>query len=465
METLKSQMNKWMSRGLDRHVRLAVTGLSRAGKTAYITSLINQLLHSASRTHLPLFQPSREGWLLGAKRVQQHQLHIPAFEYQAGMDALMHNPPHWPLPTTDVSEIRLALRYKPQSGALRFVQETATLYIDIIDYPGEWLLDLPLLSMNFFQWSNKQAKILQGKRLTIAKPWLDELADFDLLAEADDQKINKIAEKFTQYLLLCKNEAGLHWVQPGRFVLPGEYAGAPVLKFFPTVFSSYSEAELDNAPAGSNYAVLKQRYDYYSSHIVKGFYRDYFSKVDRQVVLVDTLQPLNIGPESFNDMRLALEQLMQSFRYGKAGLLRRLFSPRIDKILFAATKADHVTPEQHPNMVSLLQQLVHDAWQNAAFEGIEMECISLASIKATEVGTVEHQGEKLSALRGKLENSGESILMYPGDVPARLPSDEFWANNQFSFHQFQPFPMVLDRPLPHIRMDKALQYLLADKLH
>jgi predicted YcjX-like family ATPase len=46
----------------------------------------------------------------------------------------------------------------------------------------------------------------------------------------------------------------------------------------------------------------------------------------------------------------------------------------IDKLLFAATKADHVTVDQHGNMVSLLQQLIQDAWQNAAFEGISMDC-------------------------------------------------------------------------------------------
>ncbi|MGU0056245.1 YcjX family protein [Enterobacter hormaechei] len=40
---------------------------------------------------------------------------------------------------------------------------------------------------------------------------------------------------------------------------------------------------------------------------------------------------------------------------------RRLFFPCIDKLLFAATKADHLTPDQHENLVSLLQQLVRDA--------------------------------------------------------------------------------------------------------
>ncbi len=78
-------------------------------------------------------------------------------------------------------------------------------------------------------------------------------------------------------------------------------------------------------------------------------------------MLVDCLQPLNSGPQAFNDMRLALTQLMQSFHYGQRTLFRRLFSPVIDKLLFAATKADHVTLDQHANMVALLQQLIQDA--------------------------------------------------------------------------------------------------------
>lgn len=463
MKSIKTKLDKWVSRGLDRHVRLAVTGLSKAGKTAFITSLVNQLLHSATNPRLPLFEPVREGHIFGARRIPQTQLHVPSFDFDLGMQALHSHPPTWPAPTTDVSEIRLEIRYRPQKGALRLLQESVTLYLDIVDYPGEWLLDLPLLSMTYDEWSDKQSKILTGKRKTLSTDWRAALEGFDPLAEGDEKQILEISKKFTAYLYACKDEAGLHWVQPGRFVLPGEYAGAPVLQFFPLVDKSYTQTQLNKASPTSHYAILKQRYDHYCKHIVKRFYQEHFSKVDRQILLVDVLQPLNAGLESFNDMRLALEQLMQSFRYGKTGLLRRLFSPRIDKILFAATKADHVTPDQHGNVVSLLQQLIHDAWQTAAFEGIEMECLSLASIQATEPGVVDYKGKSISALRGTLL-SGAPLLIYPGDVPARLPKGNFWEHYQFDFRTFRPILTDIDEPLPHIRLDKALQYLLGDKL-
>ncbi len=72
--------------------------------------------------------------------------------------------------------------------------------------------------------------------------------------------------------------------------------------------------------------MLRERYKYYCERVVKGFYKEHFLRFDRQIVLVDCLQPpLNSGPQAFNDMRLALTQLMQSFHYGQRTLFRRLF--------------------------------------------------------------------------------------------------------------------------------------------
>ena len=136
----------------------------------------------------------------------------------------------------------------------------------------------------------------------------------------------------------------------------------------------------------------------------------------------------------------------------------------IDKLLFAATKADHITADQHGNMVSLLQQLVQDAWQNAAFEGISMDCVGLASVQATQSGLVDHRGEKILALRGERLADGEALTFYPGEVPPRLPGHAFWQQQGFQFEQFRPQPLDIDRPLPHIRMDAALEFLLGDKL-
>ncbi|WP_416412417.1 YcjX family protein [Pantoea sp. App145] len=460
MKRLQNELMALVNRGVDRHLRLAVTGLSRSGKTAFITSLVNQLLNVHSGARLPLFSVVREERLLGVKRVPQRELGTPRFTYDEGLAQLYGVPPCWPTPTRGVSEMRLALRYRPDESLLRHFKDTATLYLEIVDYPGEWLLDLPMLAQDYAGWSRQMLGLLQGDRAIWAQRWRSLCADLDPYAQADENRLAAIAAAWTDYLHQCKAE-GLHFIQPGRFVLPGDMAGAPALQFFPWPQEDDIQRQ---APAGSNFAMLQQRFNYYCQHVVKGFYKNYFLRFDRQIVLVDCLQPLNSGPQAFNDMRLALTQLMQSFHYGQRTLFRRLFSPVIDKLLFAATKADHITADQHANMVSLLQQLVQDAWQNAAFEGITMDCLGLASVQATESGLVDHRGEKLPALRGNRLDDGEALTFYPGEVPSRLPGHTFWQQQGFQFEQFRPQQLDVDRPLPHIRMDAALEFLLGDKL-
>ena len=203
--------------------------------------------------------------------------------------------------------------------------------------------------------------LLQGQRAEWSTKWRQLCEGLDPLAPADENRLAVIAQAWTDYLHQCKQE-GLHFIQPGRFVLPGDLAGAPALQFFPWPdVDRIGESKLAQADKTTNAGMLRERYNYYCEKVVKGFYKNHFLRFDRQIVLVDCLQPLNSGPQAFNDMRLALTQLMQSFHYGQRTLFRRLFSPVIDKLLFAATKADHVTVDQHANMVSLLQQLVQDA--------------------------------------------------------------------------------------------------------
>lgn len=456
MKKITQEVSDFISRGTDSHIRVAVTGLSRAGKTAFITSLVNQLLHTSTHNNLPLFTAARDGRLIGAKRIPQHNMMIPRFSYDEAMDALHAEPPFWPVPTRDVSEIRLALKYKPASGAKKLLSKNSTLYLDIIDYPGEWLLDLPLLDMDFDTWSQSQFAALKGQRAELAQVWKEQASELDLLADADEKRLAEIADIYTQYLHGCK-EQGLHWVQPGRFVLPGELEGAPVLQFFPCLEPAEKYGKQ------SNYAVLKARYEEYQQKVVKAFYKNHFATFDRQIVLVDCLQPLNAGHDSFMDMRGALEQLLKSFKYGRSNILRRLFAPKIDKILFAATKADHITPDQHPNLVSLLQQMVHPAWQQAAFEHIEMSCMSIASIQATSAGFIASGSSSQPALQGTTLD-GQPQTMYPGEVPKKLPHKDYWQQNSFDFTSFRPMPQHSDEPCQHVRMDKALEYLIGDKL-
>lgn len=232
MKRFKTEFNALVNRGVDRHLRLAVTGLSRSGKTAFITALVNQLLNIHSGARLPLLSAVREERLLGVKRVPQRDFGIPRFTYDEGLAQLYGSPPVWPTPTRGVSEIRLALRYRSSESLLRHFKETSTLYLEIVDYPGEWLLDLPMLAQDYLSWSRQMTGLLQGQREAWSARWRQLCDGLDPLAPADENRLAEIAAAWTEYLHACKRE-GLHFIQPGRFVLPGDMAGAPALQFFP----------------------------------------------------------------------------------------------------------------------------------------------------------------------------------------------------------------------------------------
>ncbi|SDO03031.1 YcjX family protein [Vreelandella arcis] len=459
-QPFRRELSNLIERGRDRQLRLAVTGLSQAGKTAFLTSLVNQLRHAGVEAQLDLLPAAREGRLLGAQRLNQPDLGVPRFPYDPGMAALRDTPPRWPEPTRGISELRLQLRYRPaQQGWLS--PDIAHLTLDLFDYPGEWLLDLPLLQHDFYSWCQAQPLHSGDQRRALFSEWLAEADTLDPTAEADEAQLASLSEAYAEGLRRAK-QAGFSNLQPGRFLLPGELDGAPVLQFFPLPQLDMSKEALEALPSNSLYATLAARFRYYQQQVVRPFYRDHFRRFDRQIVLVDVLGALNAGPERFEDLSQALSQLMHSFDYGQRSLLTRLFAPKIDKLAIAATKADHVTPDQHGHVVQLLEALLAEPLKDLRFANVPVKALSLAAIRATEAREVMHNGKRSPALRGTTLD-GEDVLVYPGDVPPRLPTHDFWQQQGFDFPSFRPMGAGSDA-LTHIRMDAAIDWLIGDKL-
>jgi predicted YcjX-like family ATPase len=163
--------------------------------------------------------------------------------------------------------------------------------------------------------------------------------------------------------------------------------------------------------------MLRERYNYYCEKVVKGFYKNHFLRFDRQIVLVDCLQPLNSGPQALTIC--ASLTLMQSFHYGQRTLFRRLFSPVIDKLLFAATKPITSRSINMPIWCRCCSSWCRMRGKTPRFEGISMDCLGLASVQATQSGLIDLNGEKIPALRGNRLSDGEPLTVYPGEVPAR----------------------------------------------
>lgn len=439
-------------RARDRELKLAVTGLRRSGKTVFTTLLVRHLLDGSG---LPFLSAAQEGRYLGAKILPLREEE--AFPFDRFEEALSADPPRWPEPTERLSRLRIAIRVRSPASLSRRLKPYRELTLEIVDYPGEWLLDLPLLIQSFEEFSYEAFALASAEpRAELASAWLARAHEVDQTGPADPLAIASLVRAYRDYLGACRDRLGLFYLVPGRFLAPGELAEHPALCFAP----------LPPAPLvpGSLRAAMIEAFTRYREEIVRPFFARHFSGFDRQIVLVDLLTALNAGPAHFADLRRALERVMYSFRYGRNGLLARLFAPKIDRLLFAASKADHVAPSQHAALKQLLERLVVSAHRAARFEGVEMAFLALSALRATEVVRTDHGGQILSCLKGRPLDSEREVVLYTGEIPPDLPEPEDWTSGRFRFRAFAPCRLVPGRPAPHIHLDQALAFLLGDKL-
>src|SRR5437899_5094451 len=94
-------------------VRLGVTGLSRAGKTVFITALIHGLTRGG---RFPVFEAFATGRIARAYLAPQPDDGVPRFAYESHLRSLIGER-HWPGSTVDISELRLVIDYQRQNGA------------------------------------------------------------------------------------------------------------------------------------------------------------------------------------------------------------------------------------------------------------------------------------------------------------------------------------------------------------
>jgi predicted YcjX-like family ATPase len=455
-------------------LRLGVTGLARSGKTVFITALIRNLTQGG---RLPFFAPYAEGRILSADLEPQPDDNVPRFDYEAHVGALASDPPDWPESTRRVSEVRVALSFVSEHP-IRRVLGLRRLNLDIVDYPGEWLLDLAMLGESYATWSRDAlARARAGARAPASADWLAFVSGLDPAGPEDEQIALDGARRFTAHLAAARAQSAVATLGPGRFLMPGDLEGSPLLTFFPLDLPS------DAAPErGSLAAMMARRYDSYLAHVVRPFFREHFSRLDRQIVLVDVLGALNGGPDATLELERALASVLKAFRPGAASWLASLIGGRrIDRLLFAATKADHIHHTSHDRLEAILRLLTQRAAVRAGEAGAETHVMALAALRATREAQVREGKTMLPCIVG-VPLPGETVdgqrfdgrreaAIFPGDLPddpAAVLSGAapFTATfPRFRPARLQPVQTSGEVPaLPHIRLDRALDFLLGDWL-
>lgn len=455
----------------DKRFCIGITGLSQSGKSTFITSLINQLLQHKTAS-LPGFSPVLTERLLNVKVHPLDDKHLATFPYDLAYQGLTQSEPQWPESTKDLSGCLLELRLAQKTGRLNpFGREQFSLFLEIRDYPGEWLLDLPLRDMSYSRWCAQcSAQYTQSPRTELLGSLLNDLQQLDPLAEVDEEKLSILNTRFIQFLKKCKNHSengradkSLSLIQPGRFLIPGQVNDASILCFLPLLkCGSYTEGQLNNASHNSYFKLCERRYKRYVKELVDPFYKTFFSRIDRQLVLVDVVSALNAGPQYIDDMRQALTNITDSFAYGSQNRLLQLFNPKIDKVIFAATKVDQVVSEDHEAVRSLLTVLVNQAYNNAQHEGVSPLCEATAAVRSSK--EIKHAGEL--GITG-VDTAGLAIGYTHPTIPSRLPEGDEWQPFlEWTIPKLNP-PKGLSYQnsdaIPHIRLDSVLNALIGDK--
>jgi len=267
--------------------------------------------------------------------------------------------------------------------------------------------------------------------------------------------------------------------------------------FFPMQGSG--ETSFQTGTIGS---ALEEKFLEYRERNVRQYFDQIFSGgTVRQIVLVDLLTALSRGEEPFQDMVQAISSFWGSLNqhndldisnvsfdtnqplldeasrffsdawntvssYGTNEINKLLYGP--SRVLFAATKADHLPASQRNNLTVLLEETLGDTFIKSKFEYAQKaSCQYLSSVRCTNDGTVVVNGNHLDAVVGRPVGQDKQIKAVL-QIPHCLPTREYWErveqlqSSGFSVPVFQPPVIHENGSIPHISLDNALNFLIGD---
>jgi len=434
-----------------RTLRVGVTGLARAGKTAFLTSVATNLLAlGAGCPVLPALAQRLGGRRLQVSVAPAGATGLPRFDHARHLAALTADPPAWPERTSSASLLALDLVVSRQRLGMDLPPQRVRL--ELLDYPGEWLLDLPLVRTPYPAWSDAVLRRLD--ELPLAAEFMAFSTALPAGAPADEALAATGHRLYRAMLHRMRDEAGLSLLQPGRFLMPAPGPEPVWMPFFP------------HRGSGGLHSLLTLRYGAYVQSVQANLAEPMFGDLDRVVVLVDLLSALSSGPASFADAAGALAAAAGALRWqwsllDAALALGRLRLPpkTVSRVAYVATKSDHVAERQRGNLAALLRTL---ASPGDAVPDVRTAHLPVAAVRCTEDFVWTLDGRPVSAVRGRRIGDERLLRSYPGEVPDRPPDATFWAHPFLQLPEFEPRrpPDAGRGGVPELGLDALLVFLL-----
>jgi predicted YcjX-like family ATPase len=444
--------------------RIGVVGLYNAGKTVFLTSLLNHL-ESHDPDRFPLGKPGTA--------IRKFEMRPPDgdwsnFSYATFRDALVHGG-KWPDKTTDRSMAACQFERSdwPFSDAL----------VKLYDLPGERLADAAMSNRDFAAWSDHLLEMIRNDT-----PYRTSCAGFLDALSAPNSTEKGLCEAYK--LALAKLILAFKpMISPSTFLLDTRGSAARPAEAEVLAAARYCGLGADSefvplspevrAAQPQLAAIFAARYERYKAEVVLPFLES-LKSCNSLVVLVDVMMLLAGGVGMYDDNRQILRDLFHVLDPGETPMqkvgrtLAKVFLPHdlrpgwINRVAFVAPKLDLVHPSDRDRMLRLLKSMVGKLAENR--DGLKYKFFNCAAVVSTKLLPSANGERKMVGVPYRGEG-GRKIL--PGEkqgfTVSELP-DEWpinWQPGEYAYPEVYPaMPTRKDCPPEQINLEKVLDFVL-----
>ncbi len=470
------------SRSLDLALRrtVGVVGMTGAGKTTLLVSLIDHL-----RNHDPgRFRFGPPGTAVRAFN-ELPVASVARLDYDRARQALVDG--EWPDKTLAMQAYRAKL-WLERNGKPAGCTE-----LTFLDLPGERLADAGIAAHDFAGWSDR---------------WLDELGrvpDFrksaqPFLAAVAAAKANPQGWDPAALAAAYRETLAGFLADCVPYVAPSSFWMSADGRFVPDVITAAERddpatlrrrlaelgvcgldesrqfvplpPELRAAPAGAR---MRTAYEAYRAAVVRPLFRA-LSRCDDLLVVVDLCTILQSGHGWMNVTSNLLARLFDAVRPGfsaagrvadrltQAATLGQVKAAGVRRVIFVATQADCVHPDDHDALLGLLGQLTRPARQGMSGDrqvrASHHACAAVASATAAPQDGRADTPDRTLSYNVRIDGGGTAprqLAMPP--FPTKFPNG--WQADQFVFPHPAPWmPAATTNPPDQIGVDRLAGVIL-----
>ncbi len=444
--------------------RVGVLGLYNAGKTVFLTSLVNHLEH-----HDPdRFSFGKAGTHIRKFRFLDADTDWNAFNYAGFRDALAHNG-RWPEKTRDRSMV--ACQFERSDWAFSDVQ------LKLYDLPGERLADAAMIGKSFAEWSEHLMTLIRNDT-----PYRTICEGFLKASMAEDATEASVVSAYK--LALAKLILSFKpMISPSTFLLDisGNLAKPSSPQELATSRHVGLDAHSEFAPLTAELraahpvmtALFAARFEKYKTELVQPYFHT-LKSCHSLVVIVDVMMLLAGGVGMYDDTRQILQDLFRVLDPGETGMqtvgrhLAKTFLPHalrpgwINRVAFVAPKLDLVHPNDRDRMVRLLRQLVGKLADNC--DGLKSQYFNSASAISTKLLPADPNERLLIGIPyrdadGRKIPPGAEQRFRISELPESWPAN--WQAGMYHYPEVYPtIPMRKNAAPEQKNLDKILEFVL-----